>query len=208
MTQVTQVQASPPTTPMPANTIGAIERFVINWQAKLLLMFGQRQRARQVHLDLLKRAPNDVLALNSLGYAELQSGHPAQAHPYFEKVAQLAPAASNSHFNLAFVNEELGRLDEAETGFKAAIALEEKMDRAWYGLGLVLVRQGRLDEALKALQRNTQLQPMSPFGWYQMARVHVELKQPDEARAVIRHLKGFEPKIAAQLERETGLKTG
>ena len=47
---------------------------------------------------------------------------------------------------------------------------------------------------------------MSPFGWYQMARVHVDLHQPEEARAVIRHLKGFEPKVAAQLERETGLK--
>jgi Tfp pilus assembly protein PilF len=82
------------------------------------------------------------------------------------------------------------------------------MDRAWYGLGLVLVRQGRLEEALSVLKRNTQLQPMSPFGWYQLARVHVDLKQTDEARAVIRHLKGFEPKVAAQLERETGLKVG
>jgi Tfp pilus assembly protein PilF len=80
------------------------------------------------------------------------------------------------------------------------------MDRAWYGLGLVLVRQGRLQEALQALDRNTRLQPMSPFGWYQMARVHVDLHQPEEARAVIRHLKGFEPKVAAQLERETGLR--
>jgi len=102
----------------------------------------------------------------------------------------------------------LGLLDVAEQGFRAAIQIEEKMDRAWYGLGLVLVRKGRLDEALAALKRNTQLQPMSPFGWYQMARVHIDLQQPEAARAVIRHLKGFEPKVAAQLERETGLKVG
>ena len=76
----------------------------------------------------------------------------------------------------------------------------------WVALGLVLVRQGRLEEALAALKRNTQLQPMSPFGWYQMARVHIDLHQPEEARAVIKHLKGFEPKVAAQLERETGLR--
>jgi len=80
------------------------------------------------------------------------------------------------------------------------------MDRAWYGLAIVLVRQGRLPEALVALKRNTTLQPMSPFGWYQMARVHVDLQQPEEAKAVIRHLKEFEPKVAAQLERETGLR--
>ena len=186
--------------------MGRLDRFVRQWQAKLLLMFGMRERAAQVHRDLLSRAPDDVLALNSLGYAELQSGHPAQAQPYFEKVAQLAPDTSNAHFNLAFVNAELGRLIEAETGFRSAIGIEEKMDRAWYGLGLVLVRQNRFKEALAALSRNTTLQPMSPFGWYQTARVHVELNQPDEARKVIRHLKSFEPKVARQLERETGLK--
>ena len=99
----------------------------------------------------------------------------------------------------------MGRLEEAEQEFRAAIAIEEKMDRAWYGLGLVLIRQKRFEEALVALKRNTVLQPMSPYAWYQMARVHMLLEQPDEARHVIRHLKGFEPKVAAQLERETGL---
>ena len=49
---------------------------------------------------------------------------------------------------------------------------------------------------------------MSPHAWYQMARIHVDLKQPDEALTLIRHLKGFEPKVAAQLERETGLRAG
>jgi hypothetical protein len=46
---------------------------------------------------------------------------------------------------------------------------------------------------------------MSPYGWYQLARVQVDRAKPDEARKIIRHLKGFEPKVAAQLERETGL---
>jgi hypothetical protein len=56
-----------------------------------------------------------------------------------------------------------------------------------------------------ALERNTKLQPMSPYAWYQLARVQVDRAKPDEARKIIRHLKGFEPKVAAQLERETGL---
>ena len=79
------------------------------------------------------------------------------------------------------------------------------MDRAWYGLALLLIRERRFDEAVVALKKNTELQPMSPFGWYQLARVHVDRQDPDEAVKVIRHLKRFEPKVAAQLERETGL---
>ncbi len=72
----------------------------------------------------------------------------------------------------------------------------------------MLIRLQRYDEAIVALKRNTELQPMSPYGWYQLARVHIDKKQPDEAVKIIRHLKGFEPKVAAQLERETGLLVG
>ena len=74
-----------------------------------------------------------------------------------------------------------------------------------HGLGLTLIQQQRFEEAIKALKRNTQLQPMSPYAWYQLARVHMDRQEPDEAVKIIRHLKGFEPKFAAQLERETGL---
>lgn len=189
-----------------APSLGRLERFLLTWKAKILLLFGASQAATEVFQGILQRAPHDVLALNSLAYAALQRGEHELAHRYFEQALALNGRASNAHFNLAFVAELLGRLGEAEKGFRAALALEDKMDRAWYGLGLVLVRQGRLTEALEALRRNTQLQPMSPFGWYQMARVHVDLQQPEQAKAVIRHLKGFEPKVAAQLERETGLR--
>ncbi|MFZ9184132.1 MAG: pilus assembly protein PilF, partial [Hylemonella sp.] len=85
--------------------------------------------------------------------------------------------------------------------------IDPKLDRAWYGLALVLIQDRRYDEAVAALKKNTELQPMSPFGWYQLARVHVDRHEPDEAVKIIRHLKGFEPKVAAQLERETGLRT-
>lgn len=183
-----------------------VDRLVLVWRAKALLFLGMRGAAKGVFLELIERWPDDVLALNSLGYDALQRRQLAVALDYYARVLKLQPEVSNAHFNHAFVAEEMGLTDVAEHGFRAALQIEDKMDRAWYGLGLVLVRQGRLSEALEALKRNTKLQPMSPFGWYQMARVHVDLQQPEEARAVIRHLKGFEPKVAAQLERETGLK--
>jgi len=202
------MSVSPLNLPAQAALPSRLERFFRVWRAKILLFLGLRGAAKDVFLELLERSPNDVLALNSLAYDAIQGQHPAIALGYYARVLALQANASNAHFNHAFVAEQLGLLDVAEQGFRAAIQIEEKMDRAWYGLGLVLVRKGRLDEALAALKRNTQLQPMSPFGWYQMARVHIDLQQPEAARAVIRHLKGFEPKVAAQLERETGLKVG
>jgi hypothetical protein len=35
--------------------------------------------------------------------------------------------------------------------------------------------------------------------------VQIDRQRPEEARKIIGHLKKFEPKVAAQLERETGL---
>jgi Flp pilus assembly protein TadD len=102
--------------------------------------------------------------------------------------------------------EESGQPERAEQALRRALELDPKMDRAWYGLALVLIQVRRYDEAVTALRKTTELQPMSPFGWYQLARVHVDRHEPEEAVKIIRHLHGFEPKVAAQLERETGLR--
>jgi Flp pilus assembly protein TadD len=178
----------------------------LRFKAKILLVFGLRTQAHAVFQDILDINPNDVLALNSLGYNELNNRRLVQALGFFERALTLTPNNANAHFNLGFVCEELGRSQEAELAFRKALKLDEKMDRAWYGLGLVLVRQQRFAESLVAFKRNTELQSMSPFAWYQMARVHMELREPEKALEVMRHLNGFEPKVAAQLERETGLK--
>ncbi len=178
----------------------------LKFKAKAFLVFGLRAQAHDVFQEILEINPADALALNSLAYEELSNRRLLQALSYFERALAQTPNNANANFNVGFVCEELGRSQEAEVAFKAALQLDEKLDRAWYGLGLVLVRQRRLEESLVAFKRNTDLQSMSPFAWYQMARVHMELGRPEEAYAVMRHLKSFEPKVAAQLERETGLK--
>ena len=190
----------------PISTRNPSRCLLLKFKAKALLVFGLRAKAHDVFLEILSTNPEDVLALNSLGYQELSNRRLIQALSYFERALVQTPSNANSHFNVGFVCEELGRSQDAEIAFKAALELDEKLDRAWYGLGLVLVRQRRLEESLGAFKRNTELQSMSPFAWYQMARVHMELGQPEKALEVMRHLKGFEPKVAAQLERETGLK--
>ena len=178
----------------------------LKFKAKTLLVFGLRAKAYEVFEEILSLQPTDVLALNSLGFEDLNNRRFQQALNYFERALVQTPNSANSHFNVGFLCDELGRTQEAEVAFKAAIDIDSKMDRAWYGLGLVQVRQRKLEDSLVAFKRNTELQSMSPYAWYQMARVHMELNQPDKALEVMRHLKGFEPKVAAQLERETGLK--
>ncbi|MFO1325866.1 MAG: tetratricopeptide repeat protein [Rubrivivax sp.] len=173
------------------------------------LLIGRNDAACAALGRMLARWPDDAYALASRAHVHAQAGRRAQAIDDAQALVQAHPdGAASNWFNLGYLLEEDGRLPEAEAAFRRALALNDQHDRAWYGLALVLIRQQRLDDAVQALERNTRLQPMSPYGWYQLARVQVDRGQPDAALKVIRHLKTFEPKVAAQLERETGLVAG
>lgn len=180
------------------------------WRFKLealaLLVLGRQPAAREVFTAMLARWPRDAYALASRAHLHAQLGRRDLALADAQTLTQAHPRRSAADwFNLAYLLDDAGRHAEAEPAFVQAVTLDPKLDRAWYGLALVMIRLRRFDDAMAALRRNTELQPMSPYGWYQLARVHVDRHEPDEARKIIRHLKGFEPKVAAQLERETGL---
>lgn len=176
-------------------------------QAIVLLVLNRRAAALRCFGAMLALRPGDRYALASRAHVYAQQGQRSEALAAQEQLIReghnLQPA---DWFNFGYLLEEAGQPERAEQALRRALELEPKMDRAWYGLALVLIQERRYDEAVVALKKNTELQPMSPFGWYQLARVHVDRHEPEEAVKIIRHLHGFEPKVAAQLERETGLR--
>ena len=185
---------------------GRFERWQLRARAMAWLVLGRQDRAEGVFTEMLALWPDDAYALASRAHVRAQIGRRDEAIDDAQRLVAAHPARSAADwFNLAFLLDEAQRVAEAESAFRRAVELDPKLDRAWYGLGLTLIRQGRLDEAVAALKRNTELQPMSPYGWYQLARIQVDRQRPDEAVKIIRHLEGFEPKVAAQLKRETGL---
>jgi len=176
-------------------------------KGQLCLLLGQREDALRHFEAMSDIEPRHVYALASRAQVEDQLGRPARAIALQRELTRLTPDQASASFNLGFMLEKAGDLEDALAALREATRLSPALDRAWYGLGLVLIRLRRFDEAIEALRKNTELQPMSPYGWYQLARAHVDRHEPDEAAKIIRHLKGFEPKVAAQLERETGLRS-
>jgi tetratricopeptide (TPR) repeat protein len=174
-------------------------------RAMAWLVFGRRAAAGAVFDAMLQRWPDDPYALASRAHLRMEAGEVGAALADSERLVAVEPAKAAHWFNRGFMLESAERWEEALEAFRRATAADPKLDRAWYGMGMVLIRLQRYDDAVVALKRNTELQPMSPYGWYQLARVHVDRQQPDEAVKIIRHLQGFEPKVAAQLARETGL---
>ncbi len=185
--------------------IPAIQYESLRVWARLLLRLEQFDSAYAVFERMAAIRPNDDYPLASQAYVLTVTDRKNEAFQLLERLTASHAQVGMHWFNLGFLQEEKGHFEAACISFQKAVELRPDIDRAWYGLGLVLIRLQRFDEAIKALKQNTTLQPMSPYGWYQLARVHVDRQEPDEARKIIRHLKGFEPKVAAQLERETGI---
>jgi tetratricopeptide (TPR) repeat protein len=141
-----------------------------------------------------------------MAFEYAQMGRNREALAAFDRVVALRPDWAEAHFNRGFLRQKLNDHEAALEAFDQALAHNPDHDRALYGKALSLIATKRQDDAVAPLQRNTKLQPMSPFGWYQLARVQFDRGKPDKAQSIIDHLATFEPKVAAQLARETGLR--
>jgi len=68
-----------------------------------------------------------------------------------------------AYYNMGEAYIRLGKPQEAQESFRAAIQLEPTMVAAHYGLGLALSQGGRQDEAKAAFRQARDLDPASPF---------------------------------------------
>lgn len=176
----------------------------------LCLASGRTNAALHRVERLRAHEPERPWALATHAHLLAQAGRRAEAIVLLRQLTPVLESAAPARravawFNLGYLLEAEGHGGEARLAFERATGDDPRMDRAWYGLGLVHLRAGRLDEAAGALEQCTRLQPMSPSAWYQLARLRAERGEADEARRLIAHLRGFEPRVAAQLVRETGL---
>lgn len=177
-----------------------------HWLGLTWVTLGQTARALVVWNRLIATHGPRRDWVASRAHLLAQQGEAAAAAQDYEWLCSQTEASASDWFNRGFLLEQAGQTDAAANCFEKAIALDDQLDRAWYGLGLCRVRQGRTEEAITALTRNTQLQPMSPHGWVQLARVHEQRQEPEQVLKIIRHLQGFEPKVAAELMRESGIR--
>ncbi|MFN7849805.1 MAG: tetratricopeptide repeat protein [Burkholderiales bacterium] len=178
------------------------DKLWLHYQAKTALFFGRQVRARDLYQALVQQFPADIHARICLGNLAAKTGDMSHAMAQFEAVVAIRPQDADTLFNLGYLHEQLQQYEMAQGYFEQAIAINSNHDRAWYGLGLARIRAGQLKSAIEALKENTRIQPMSPYGWYQLAMTYHHLGESSEAGKILKHLKNFEPKFAAQLERD------
>jgi tetratricopeptide (TPR) repeat protein len=193
------------------STAVAVSGFTI-WYWRQMATWSKLLKRDEMAVEYWERIvaarPRDAVLMGALAHLKAETGKRPEAMDLLRQALALDASQAGTWYNLGFLQQEEQRHDEAIASFDRAVALNEKLDMAYYGKALSLIKTSRLEEAIGPLKKNIELQPMSPFGFYQLAHVYHRLQQPERVARTIRRLSGFEPQVARQLERETGVVVG
>ena len=176
--------------------------------AAIAQLLNQRDVAIAFYNKILIEQPHHTLTLSRVAFLRHEAGDRARAIADFERVVAINPKDENSWFNLGYLRQEAGDHVAAIAAFACATSLNETHDRAWYGQALSLIALDQPRDAILPLKKNVTLQPMSPFGHMALARVYFKLGELVRCEKRMLRLKAFDPKSAAVLEDETGIRIG
>jgi tetratricopeptide (TPR) repeat protein len=182
--------------------------FYLKQMAIWSLIFNQRAIAIGYWEKIRTIRPNDPMIPASIAHLKAELGQKREAIALLHQSLAMKETNALAWYNIGFIHQEFEEQVQAIEAFDKAIFHDEKMDLAFYGKALALIKLGKVEEAIPLLKRNTELQPMSPYGWYQLAHAYCKLGQPEKARKTILKLSSFEPKVAIQVQNETGIDAG
>src|SRR3990170_736720 len=116
----------------------------------------------QTAIDLDKSSPD---LQHNLGIALAQQNRFDDAIAAYRKALAYPTYTTPevAYYNMGEAYIRLGKPQEAQESFRAAIQLEPTMVAAHYGLGLALSQGGRRDEAKASFRQARDLDPASPF---------------------------------------------
>lgn len=172
--------------------------------AQFLTICGLKARALEFIELTLSVDASHQRAWTYAGFLHADKGRFPAAIEAFERAVALKPQDADSLFNLGFALQRVGRHEDALRRFEHAIALNRFLDRAWYGAGISLDKLGRVEEAAERFAEAGRIQPMNPYAAYHRAAMCFKLGRKDVVNAEYERVKGFDPKVAAQMERDFG----
>src|SRR2546427_5208997 len=123
------------------------------------LMQDQYDKAREDFLTVLRLDPNNLSALNGLGYSFAWAAEYDEAEERSRKVLAAVPGQLEASKGLAYVALWRGEAKEAVRRFEAVVAQAPRDAEAQVGLGQAYLAAGQRWPARKAFERAQQIEP-------------------------------------------------
>ncbi len=119
-----------------------------------------------------------------------------QAAEAYTRALELAPDWLEARINLGATLYQLGRMEEAEAHFRAALEHDAQNATLHFNLGCVFDEQGRFEEAVTHLKRAVELTPAYADAHFNLALAYEKLRNKRAARPHWAHYLRLEPRGA------------
>ncbi len=124
--------------------------------------------------------PDDPILLYNRAVLVRINGSPADALPWLEEAASLAPRAYYIAGDYGWALTERGKLEEGEHWLAKALRQEDEYYPASIALGHNLRLQNRLEDAVKVLRQAVKDPQVYHEAWLELAAVHEERGETEE----------------------------
>jgi len=152
--------------------------------------------AAELWADAARHQPENACVQNNWGVVLVESEHPADALPHYERAVELKPDYVEAQSNLGVALVHLGETDRAMVEFERALAINPHYADAHINLGHLLVQKGQLEPAIEhyrqALKRNPYLADLHA----NLGHVLATVGQQAEAIAELQEAIRIDPQLA------------
>jgi protein O-mannosyl-transferase len=129
----------------------------------------------------LAQFPDSVVANRALMMTLLNEHKPSEALHYAQRGVEIAPGSAESHNNLGFVLNRLGKVDEAIGEYEQAVQIDPDYAEGQSNLGTALVRVGKYEDAVAHYQQSLRVKPALAETHYDLAVAFIKLGRKPEA---------------------------
>jgi Flp pilus assembly protein TadD len=131
-------------------------------RADMQMSVGETDTAIATYRELLRGAPDHVVARNKLGFALLQAGRLEEALATLRQASAVQPGDANTQNNLGLVLVQLGRPAEAVPPLEQAVKLQPDYAEAHYNLAQADAASGRPAAAVAEFREALRVRPEWP----------------------------------------------
>ncbi|NEQ40719.1 MAG: tetratricopeptide repeat protein, partial [Okeania sp. SIO3I5] len=143
---------------------------------------GKLEETINICQKIIKRQPNNFLALELLGVCAYEKDEIEQAIAYYQKSLKVNPNYAETHNNLAVALQDNWQIDAAFSHCQAAIKLRPNYAEAWHNLGRILRYKGEFEAAIEHYQKSLKLKPNYAEGYNSLGSIFLELGKLSESQ--------------------------
>ncbi len=146
----------------------------------LLRLLDRFDEAERMARELTDWNPDPHLLLLHGGVLAQMKRY-AEASEAYRRVIAVHPQDHLAAYNLAYVCEQQGHIDEAIAYYRTAVALRDDLAAAHENLGYLLMRQREFTDAETHLRRAIEVNPGKATAWGNLGFVLLETGRPADA---------------------------